>query len=182
MRIKTMVLAGVLAVQAGSSPYGAVSGYLVMEDAGPADGTGLGIKGWGSVADNIFLNGEFQTADLDGTDVDQLRFGGGYWMPLNQPGLSVFGRGELIQIEIGRFDESGWGLHGGGMLQINPQLSAHASLGLLDVGDEDGFEFLLGGTYMVSPELGGFIEYRDFGGDFVDLTDIRIGATYYFSR
>lgn len=174
--------------QAGEGPTAGISGYITSEelDVGGTslDGLGFGISGWAALTKNFFIGGEYQQATVEEgsfeVDVDQLRLGGGIWHSLDEK-ISIFGRAELIQIDIeGAGDGDGWGIHGGVHANVAPQLFVYGSLGLLDVEDDDGLEFLFGGEYVFSPTFGGFVEFRSFGGDLVDLSDLRAGLNWYF--
>ena len=179
---------------AGNGPTAAVSGYLTSEEidvgGGSADGLGFGIKGWGKVANQFLLTGEYQTAELEvgsvDFDLDQLRVGGGFLLPMDN-NITLFARAEFVQIDIEGDEADGFGIHVGGIVTVSPQVNVYGSLGMLDLEDDsnnsdDGLEFLIGGEFMFAPNLGAFIEYRDFGGDEFDLTDLRGGVTYYFGN
>ncbi|MGH8481723.1 MAG: hypothetical protein ACRES8_04610 [Nevskiaceae bacterium] len=172
---------------AADMPAGSIAGYLTNLDVGGADGTGIGIRGWATVADPWFVHGEFQTVTVEAgpfeADLTEIRLGGGFTGKLN-PTAMWLAKAEYIDLG-GDFDQSGFGLHGGVMLQATPQFGFGATLGYLTTDDTDGLELNFGGKFAFTKEWAGVLDYRtymgeaDGGGDF-DVDEIRLGAAYMF--
>ena len=194
---KKALLAGLVGVAmttpVAAGELGMIDGYLVnseidIDGGGSDDGDGFGVKGAFNIAERTLLTGEFQSAELDDSeiDLDQLRFGVAQVFP-GQTGASFFGRGEYVSIEADGDDESGFGVHGGLWLGGQGPLSGYGSIGFLSLDDSDGIEFALGGAFALSPVFSLFIDYRSAGledddsGIEFDVNDLRIGGRYHFN-
>ena len=191
--LSILVLAAALAAPAASAaemPKGSIAGYITMTELdlgsfGNDDGTGFGVRGWGSVNGPFFVHGEYQTTTLDDSDIDvsQLRLGGGLVGELG-PGSMWIGKAEYITTGSD-LDQSGFGIHGGAMFSASPQLHLMGTLGYLVTDDTDGLEFNVGGSFSFTREFSAVIDYRSYmgsvdpSGDF-DLTDLRFGVAYMF--
>lgn len=170
-----------------------VDGYFVPSseiDFGPVDddGDGFGVKGAFQVGNQLFLTGEYQSVDYDDTnvDLDQFRLGADLGPGAGASGKGLYGRAEYVNIDgDGGGDQDGIGGHVGFGLPLSQELRLHAEAGYLLLDDIDGPEFLVGATYRVAQNFGVFADYRvscldpDGGGD-VDISDLRIGARFYF--
>ena len=172
--------------------FGHLDGYFIpnaeidVSPGGDTDGDGFGTKGRFAIADQWFINGEYQAVDYDRSgDLDQLRFGVGLHSPLNQ-NVNFVGLLEYINVDGDRGgpDEDGFGVHGGLEAALAPQFTVHGSVGFVMLDDLDGPEFLVGLRYQATPQISIFGDYRmtrlsDRGVD-VDLDDLRIGVGYHF--
>lgn len=172
---------------------GHIDGYYIPNaeieaSAGPAtfsdDGDGFGVKGRALVAEQIFINGEYQSVEYDGNDeLDQLRAGLGLLSPLNAT-TNLVGKVEYINIDDNVEDESGFGVHGGVEIGLSPEISLVGTVGYVDVDDFNGPEFLIGGRLQPNPNISVFADYRmtrlsDSGVD-LDLDDLRLGVGFHF--
>ncbi|WP_348675146.1 outer membrane beta-barrel protein [uncultured Abyssibacter sp.] len=188
------LLALPLAGQA-SDPFQHVDVYFLASDleistpggSGDDDGDGFGISGAFRVADQAFLTGEFQSAETDDFDIeiDQLRFGGGFHTMESTNGMTFYGQGEYLQVEIDGDDEDGFGLHGGLILAASEQLRFNGQLGYLSLDDVDGLEYLLSVAFDITPNFGLFADYRvstleDDNDNELDLTDVKLGVSLLF--
>jgi hypothetical protein len=168
---------------AAEQPIGAVAGHVTMFDADFDDAAGFGIRGWMSVGEGGgFVHGEYSLVGLEnpgtGADVDvnELRMGGGMMGSLQQNAKWL---AKLEYIDFGSdLDSDGFGLHGGAMFEPAANLGLFGTVGFIDVGDDDGLEFNIGGKFSFTRDLAGIIDYRSFSGDFVDVTEIRFALAY----
>ncbi len=177
------LLATPVAFAAGQMPMGMIAGHVTMLDADFDDGTGFGIRGWGKVADNAFVHGEYSMVGLEtpgGIDVDvnELRFGGGIIGALQQNAM-WFGKLEYIDLGSDFADGDGFGVHGGAMFPMAPALGLFGSVGFIKFDDDDGLEFNIGGHYAFTKEVSGILDYRAYSGD-ADLTELRFAVGYMF--
>lgn len=169
-----------------------VDGYALFSDIdlGPVDddGIGAGLKGGFQVADQVFLTGEFQTVEYDDFDVDfdQIRLGAGFGPGMGSTGEGLYGRAEYVSFDLDNEDDDGIGGSVGFGLPLSPAFRLHGEAGYLLLDDADGPELLVGGTYRLAQNFGVFADYRmsfldpDGGGGDVDISDLRIGARFYF--
>ena len=178
-----------------SDPFQHVDVYYLSSDlelttplgSGDDDGDGFGISGSFRVADQAFLIGEFQSAETDDFDIeiDQLRAGGGFHTVASANGLSFYGQGEYLQVEVDGEDEDGFGLHGGLVLAASEQLRFTGQLGYLSLDDVDGLEYLVSAAFDITPNFGLFADYRvsaleDDDASELDLTDVKLGVSLLF--
>lgn len=184
------VLFASFAAQAANQNF--VDGYLIFGElevgSNSRDGDGLGVKGAGQVHQRVFLTGEFQNLDLDGSrgEVEQLRFGAGFGPGMGARAEGPYGRVEYINFDnnIGS-DNDGIGGTAGYGFPVDSRLRLHGEFGYLLLDDLDGPELTVGASYEVIPNFGIFADYRrsfleiDNGGD-VDLSDFRLGGRFYF--
>lgn len=191
--LKYAVGAGLLAVAPITAMAGGVGntvdGYYLSSgiDTGAFDddGDGFGVKGTFAFSDQLFFNAEYQSADYDDSnaDLDQIRVGVGINSnPAEQ--IVFYGLAEYINLDDGNDDENGFGVHAGAIFAVNEALSLNARVGYVDVGDFDGFEWLVGGAYQFTSQFGAFIDYRtsylEDGGFDLDIDDLRVGLRFRF--
>lgn len=197
MKLMHIMCAGLLAaVPMGSMAAGVgnqVDLYYISAGidtaVGDDDGDGFGVKGQFAFADNLFFNGEYQSANYDDSDadLDQLRLGVGYNTSLNAQTV-LYGLAEYARVKIkdgGSESENGFGLHAGLQFNINDAFGLNARIGYVDIGDfGDGVEFLVGASYSFSKPFGVFADYRvsKLDGDLgdIDLDDFRVGVRFTF--
>lgn len=157
-----------------------------LENGGDEDGDGFGVKGMGRISDLAFVYGEYQAVDYDDSngEVDQLRAGLGYTF-LRQQNMDLYGKLELVHLDYGNEDDTGFGAHAGASFAVAPALDLKAQIGWVDVDNTDGVEYLIGAAYDLNPQWGVFTDYRlsdletSGGGDF-EVSDWRIGARFNF--
>lgn len=179
-------LAALLAAPVGfaaDKPTAALAGHVTMLDADYDDGTGFGVRGWGQVGQNGFVHGEYSMVSLEvetpfgdfDVDVNELRIGGGMTGQLQQNAMWLV-KGEYIDFGSDT-DLDGFGIHGGAMLDATPELGVFGTVGFLDIGEDDGLEFNLGGKYKFTKEFAGILDYRMFSGD-GDISELRFALAY----
>jgi hypothetical protein len=163
---------------ADEMPTAALAGHVTMLDADFDDGTGFGVRGWGKVGQSGFVHGEYSMVTLSDTDLDvnELRFGGGIMGEL-QKGAHWLAKAEYIDFGSD-LDADGFGLHGGAGVEVSPQAGIFGTVGFIDVGEEDGLEFNIGGKMKFSKELAGILDYRMFSGSNFDVSELRFGVAY----
>lgn len=141
------------------------------------DGDGFGVKGRFDVAPQFFIAGEYQAVEYDDSngELDQIRGGLGYRFNRRSPFYLL---GEIINIDDGEDDETGFGVHLGVDAAVAPALNLYGQVGYVDV-EGDGIEFLGGLAYMFTQQIGGFVDYRQTNLDDNDveitLDDLRLG-------
>lgn len=184
-----MGLAAVFAapVALADMPKGQVMGHVTMTSAElegtggdfDDDGTGFGIRGWGTVAPNWFVHGEYQTVGLDDSnlDVDQIRLGGGYAMD------TWIVKAEFIDTGSD-LDQAGFGLHGG-LHGGSGNVGFFGTVGYLTTDDSDGIELNIGGSFAFNRDMSVVVDYRTYLGSFdpdgdLTLSDLRVGLAYSF--
>lgn len=209
MKLFAMMVAGLLSGVSASALAAPSLGYVDVygvakfdlnvdvNGAGDLDfeGDGYGIKGAFTFADRFFASAEYQKVDYEldergannvaDSDFDQLRAGLGTRFE-DGPAL-FYARGEYLKLELSAggesVDEDGYGIHAG-VRGENGRLGVTVEGGYLDVGDFDGFEWLVEADYRMFDLIGLFVGYRwtqlsDNGVD-LEFSDIRAGATFYF--
>lgn len=170
-----LLLAAPLAAMAGPMSY--IDAYyipdstLTVEAANSEiesdDGDGFGVKLAGMVGENFFLAGEYQSTDNEfgnaTVTVETTRLGLGFHF-----GLPVYLLGEYVNNEAsgelanfgGAGDEDGYGIHAGIKFDIIDMLTIDARGGYLDVGDSDGYEYVVGLGLNLDRHFGLFADYR----------------------
>lgn len=155
--------------------------------AGDDDGDGFGVKGAFKVGEPIYLVGEYQTIELDDTDLDfdELRLGVGIGDGAGARGAGLYGRVQYVDFDFDFDDDDGVAGHLGYAVPVSPQFRLYGEAGYLLLSDVDGPELLAGATYQFAPNLAGFTDFRasyldvDNSGD-LDLSQFRIGARFTF--
>ena len=174
-----------------SDPFQKLSAYFVNTEieanGGEDDGSGFGISGAARVADQAYVLGEYQSAELDDSDVDvdQLRAGVGFHTAPASGSPMFYGQGEFVSIELDDEEQDGFGVYGGILFPATEQLHLYGELGYLTLDDLDGLEFSVGGAFDITPNFGLFAEYRlasleDDNDDDGDLTDVKLGVSLLF--
>ncbi|HKY92047.1 MAG TPA: outer membrane beta-barrel protein [Nevskiaceae bacterium] len=177
-----------------------LDGYYVNstfdpEGAGSDDGDGLGVRLMVPFqGSGIRIHGEYQTAELDDSnvDLDQLRLGASFMTE----GNARFGAvAEYVNITLdgggGEFEPDGYGIHGRGEFSMSEQFQFYGQIGYVDTSDSgtdlSGIEYLIGGVFNITPMWGIGVDYRysdleleDGGEADVSLEDIRIGVRVNF--
>lgn len=158
--------------------------------SGDDDGDGFGIKGNFAIADSFFLSGEYQAVGYDDSDIDLDQFRGGVGVNSDPAAPAVwYGLAELLNFKLDdgsdSESDSGFGLHIGGRFAVNEIFAVNARIGYVDIDDADGLEWLIGGDFAFTKQLGVFADYRvtsleddtDIESDFDDL---RVGVRWFF--
>lgn len=195
---------GVAMAQKGR-PAAIIDGYYVsaeiefegdvFDDDVEVEGDGFGVKGRFDLTDTLFLAGEYQANEYDeveGFDLDEeiqldtLRAGLGLRFANNSP-FYVLGEVISADIETGGSsdDEIGFGAHLGVDAPIATALSLYGQVGYISVDEVlgDGFEFLGGLAFMITPTIGAFADYRhteveDDDDAEASIGDIRVGIRF----
>lgn len=171
--MKRILLSAVLCVptlafaQEGGDLRATVDAYFnksnaeVKAGSGPSadeGGDGYGLKGLVHLGDSFMVTGEYQDVSYDdlGSDADRtdIRLGAGYGGP---SGTGLFG--ELISLENG----DGFGVHGRVAGTMLDTIELYGQAGYVQVEDDErfgGFEFSVGGAYVITDLLGAFLDYR----------------------
>ncbi|MDP9140718.1 MAG: porin family protein [Pseudomonadota bacterium] len=195
-----LLLAAPLAALAGPMSY--VDAYYIPDttlefegnNAGVEsdDGDGFGVKLGGMLGESLFIAGEYQSSDYEfgnvSTTAETTRIGLGYHFGLPLYVLGEYVRNELSS-ELGNFgasgDEDGYAAHLGVKFNIIDMLTLDARGGYLDVGDADGFEYVVGLGLNLDRNFGLFADYRvselkgenDIKGT---IEDVRAGLRFRF--
>lgn len=143
---------------------------------GGKDTDGIGARGAVQL-DPVFVDGLLQLGDVGGADADELRLGVGLGQELAR-GVGVYGKFEVVNIDAGGEDETGFGLQSGLAWSPAPALSLLAQIGLIDVKDLESSEVLYGGAWALSRPLSLLVERRESVADPIT----RIGVRYDFGR
>lgn len=180
---------------------GYLDGYYIADSklklhvpgAGSGDdsGDGFGVRVAAPIGDAAFVAAEYQTANLDDSDIDidQIRAGLGFMM--GEAPLRFGGVAEYIHLKLDGGGDSitpdGYGLHGRVEFAPLPAATLYGQAGYVHVSDHgtaDGFEWQIGGAYNFTPMFGAFVDYRstDLDSDDVDykLNDVRLGLRWNF--
>lgn len=195
-----MLFAAPLAAWAGPMSY--IDAYYIPDSTltfeGPNaevesdDGDGFGVKLAGMVGESVFIAGEYQSTDNEfgnvTATVETSRIGAGFHF-----GFPIYLLGEYVNNElsgeIGNFgasgDEDGFGVHAGIKFDILDMLTLDARGGYLDVGDSDGYEYVVGLGLNLDRHFGLFADYRvselenenDVTGK---VEDVRAGLRFRF--
>ncbi len=197
--IALLLLAPVAAVAAQP---GYLDGYYIADsklkvDApgpGSADdsGDGFGVRLMAPVGRGLLVAAEYQTANLDDSDidVDQIRAGLGYMTegPLRFGALAEYVNFQFDGGHGNKQEPDGFGLHGRIEYSASNMVTLYGQLGYLDVEDDDeadGIEWLVGASMNFNRSWGGFVDYRSasLDGDSdldYDLHDLRLGVRWNF--
>jgi hypothetical protein len=173
-----------------AAPAGQIAVYLAnpIIDYGNTysnSGTGFGVRGWGMLNPSWFLHGEYQSTEAEDADVtvQSLRLGSGFVGSMGGETLWLV-KGEYVDFGSD-LEQSGFGVHGGIMLESESALSYAGTLGYLSTDDTDGLEVNVGAHYAFNPQWGAVLDYRNYmgsvdpSGDF-DLSEFRLGGTFTF--
>lgn len=164
-------------------------------DDADVDGDGWGAKAFVPIGQpqNFVITGEYETSSYDDDfDVDEFRVGGGYQMQLGQTDALTGGLfAEYVNYDLDGEDADGYGVH----LRLHGKaadiVALYGSVGYVSLSgdhdlDFDGFEYLVGASVDVTPQIGLFAEFRESkleGDNDLDLTadEVRTGVRFVFS-
>jgi opacity protein-like surface antigen len=165
-------------------------------DDGHTDGDGFGVKAWlpFGYTQNFFLEGEYQSTHLDSYndfssfDLDQLRLGAGWQVPLATGSGALYG--EYVSLDQDHDKATGFGAHGRLAFPIARNVQIYGEAGYLWLQADnnvnlDGPEFLIGGSVDLSRNVGAFIDYRyteleDDDNVKYKFGDVRVGIRILF--
>ena len=159
--------------------------------SGDDDGDGFGFKAlvpFGATQ-TFFAIGEYQSSKLDDSkfDVDQLRLGAGLQTPVSTGTIGAYV--DYVKVSIEDSDADGVGLHGRAAF---PGAQVYGEVGYLWLSDDDvdddlsGFEWLVGASYDLTPNLGAFVDFRQSRPEYdnfdakITLSDLRVGIRLLF--
>ncbi|AXQ27692.1 hypothetical protein D0B54_02980 [Solimonas sp. K1W22B-7] len=151
-RTRLILAAGALAALPGlaaAHSYTYVEGGFLNRDFGADDESGFRIAGSGDIHQNIALIGEY----ADTGDLEQISAGGLFHTPLNNT-LDFTAGATYEHIEVGSFDDNGFGLRTGlrwqnadGRLELSPEIR------YLDIADDDDTSLRVSGLYGLTPKV-----------------------------
>jgi len=149
-------------------------------------GNGFGLEGSFMLGDNFRLFGDLTFVDDDPVELDIVRIGGGYVIPINQQmSFEVGGSYQNWDWTVpffGSMDDNAFGLHGRLSFAVSEQFHLNGGLELLFFDDIDDDEVVISarGTFFLNPEFSLFGGFEAYTGDAVDETMIKIGASFNF--
>lgn len=117
-------------------------GYLRLEpDRINDSGDGVGIRGSAAISDNIFILGEYNSAEFDigpfDADVDEWAVGLGLHAPLSDR-VDVVGSASWVNVDVENFfDDDGFRLDVGLRGDVAPSFELDGGIRYTDVGDDD---------------------------------------------
>jgi len=188
MNIKRNCVAGAAAAvfclsSAGAMAQGSsVGGYYA--DLG--DGDGFGFEGSFLIGDSVRLFGDVTMVDDGGFELDIVRIGGSYVIPMNdQMSFEVGGSFQNWEMTVpffGSMDDDALGVHGILNFSITPQfhLNAKAEYLMFDEADDDDIMLGLRGTFDITPEFSLFGGVEIYNHDTIDDNMIKLGASFNF--
>lgn len=127
------------------------------------DGDGFGAKFRGSVGDDFFFSGEYQSLSLDNDGGDYNEWRAGLGVPFGRYSeVTVYGLVEYInsEWEEADIDDDGAGFHGGILFNPAKPLSVYGQVGYLAMRESKGYEYLAGVALQIKRWGGVFAEYR----------------------
>lgn len=142
------------------------------------------------VTKNIVLTGEYQTSSYDefDFDYDQYRVGLGWQGAAQTLSFGVFG--EYIGAQLDDEDADGFGIQGRLSAPVSDKARLYGQIGYLMLEDDfeelEGFEYLFGGSFDLTPRFGLFADLRTTaleGSDSeieYEFQDFRIGGRFVF--
>jgi len=156
---------------AGAS-YNYLEGGFLFRDTYGNDDAGGRVAGMFNVTSPVAIYGEFSSND----DFDQLSAGAIFHQPINGE-LDWFAGGGLEYVDVGPFDDLGFGLRGGVRWTPLKAFEVTPEIRYFNVEDEGVLSFRVGGTYAFSPPfaLTGALQ----GGD---DDRVEIGLRWNFGR
>ncbi len=144
-----------------------------------ADGDGFSLGGSVVVADNLHIFASYLGADLDfGVDATSYNVGLGYNTPVSDKVDFVAGV-SYEYVEIGPFDENGYGLSVGLRFAASTDLEFRASLGYVDLGDA-GDDTAVGAGFLY--DLSDNFAFGLNGSWSDDASVYGINGRWYFGR
>jgi hypothetical protein len=155
--------------------------------SGDDDGDGFGVRGMGSVSDEVALTGEYQSTGYDdsGLDVDQLRFGVGL-VGKTTSGVFI----EYVDFDFEGEKADGFGLQARLAGQSSAAVGLYGQLGYVSIEDSSeklsGLEFSVGASFRLNEQTALLADFRkthlegeDSKIEF-EFTDVRVGVRLRF--
>ncbi|HSW13512.1 MAG TPA: hypothetical protein VLI06_11780 [Solimonas sp.] len=167
-----------------------VNSKIEAPPAGDFDGDGFGGKFRGSVGDDFFFSGEYQSlSDGDNGDYNEWRVGLG--LPFGRySSMTPYGLLEYINTEFDAagLEDDGIGAHLGLLFHPMQELSLYGQAGYIGLREADGYEWLVGAALQLRSWGGLFAEYRnaelevDDGGGDLETKGVRAGIYLLVSQ
>jgi opacity protein-like surface antigen len=153
-------LLGAPAVFAASPNFNYVEGGYTRLDFNNSnvEPDGFKVSAWALVSNNLFFNGSYTDAS-DGVDFNQLSLGLGYRVAAAS-NTDVYGIVSYEEMEIGNFDDNGYGLTVGVRTFVTPNIELDGGLSYLDIDNNDETFLNLGASYYITKEAAVNVAYR----------------------
>jgi len=119
---------------------------------------GFKVSGSASVSNNLFLNGSYTDAS-DGVDYNHLSLGLGYRVAAAS-NTDVYGIVSYEEMELGNFDNNGYGLTAGVRSFITPNIELDGGLSYIDIDKNDETYLNLGASYYITHVAAVNVAYR----------------------
>ena len=187
-KLTTTAAAALLLASGNAMASGSHAGFYYA-DLGDW-GDGFGLEGSFKLGDNFRLFGDLTFVDDGPFELDIVRIGGGYVIPMNQQmSFEVGGSYQNWDMSFDdpffgsmSEDDNAFGLHGRLNFAVNEQFHLNGGLELLFFDDADDDEVVVSarGTFFLNPEFSLFGGFEAYTGDVVDDTMIKIGASFNF--
>lgn len=177
----TLLLVFSVSVHAEGFDYDYVSiGYGNVDfDGIGGDGDGIVLNAAFGLTDSVHLFAGFDDADVNSAvDITRWNAGVGYNTSMSDT-LDLFGRLSYESLDIGNFDDTGYGASVGGRLKAGNQIEVKAAINYVDYGDfgnDTGLELGVLYDFTTNWTAGLTTEWSD------DVTTYSIGARYYFGK
>lgn len=141
-----LVLGAAPGIASAAASYNYLEGGFLFRDTFGNDDAGGRVAGMFNVAKPLALYGEFSSND----SFDQFSAGAIFHQPINGE-LDWFAGGGLEYVDVGPFDDLGFGLRGGLRWTPLKAFEVTPELRYFNVEDEGVVSFRVGGTYAFSP-------------------------------
>jgi hypothetical protein len=180
----TATAAAALLLASGNAMASGSSAGFYYADFGDL-GDGFGVEGSFMLGENARLFGDLTFVDEGSFELDIVRIGGGFVIPMDET-MSMEVGGSFQQWDFstlfGSFDDNAFGLHGIFNFSPTPQFHLQAKLEYLMFDDIDDDDIVLGfrGTFDISREFSVFGGVEIYNHDFLDDTMLKIGASFNF--
>jgi hypothetical protein len=161
--------------------YTYLEGRYSSLDVDGEDGDGFGIRGSYAINDNLYILGQYGSADFDflNTEATELRVGGGFHMPV-QDGVDFVAElnWERTDVELdnpfppfGRIegDDNGVALSGGLRGMVTDKFELNGKVRYIDYGDVDDTVLGLGAKYGINDRWSVVGEYETGDTDAITL-------------
>ena len=179
--VASVLAAASFSAQAGDINYNYVDLTYDSADASGTSGTGIGAGISFGITDNLYLVGNYDSADFPPT-LSEINFGLGYHQSLNNT-TDWYAEGRYRTTDIGTADPTGYmGMFGVRMAASSQaEVKAGVGYGSLSSGGTtfSGVIFDLGGVYNVTDQIGIALNYYSDNDSF-GWNVLRLGARFNF--
>lgn len=168
-----------LLLGSGSALASGSSAGIYYSDFGDLDG--FGIEGSFHITDQFRLFGDLTFLDDGPAELDIVRMGGGFVIPMNdQMSIEVGGSFQRWDFTIG--DDDAIGIHGLMNFSVTREFHLQAKAEYLMFDDIDESDIVLGfrGTFDITREFSVFGGVEIYNHDAIDETNLKIGASFNF--